>query len=224
MRRKVEDKEVELFEKFTKVVEKESDMVLSILSATIIDQLLLDIIKKKLLHTEGEIGNRLFEGERGLLGTLSSKIKICYQLGLFDEEFCKTLNFIRKIRNSFAHTIIENTFSDERVKGHLSSLSPGIVKEMKKFIKGYLEDYLKNYPKEFKKKFDNQLAVKKIIDDTFSPRKKFELVVAIVIGRLEGLSKSVVKIDPQKFIPISKSVEAIFEYFKKLALENEKNS
>src|SRR3546814_2970630 len=47
------------------------------------------------------------------LGNFSSKIKMCYCLGLIDKMIKEDLNLIRKIRNEFAHDLYASFDSDK---------------------------------------------------------------------------------------------------------------
>lgn len=57
------------------------------------------------------------------MGTFSSRIKAAYSLGLVTDEQFGDLEQLRKIRNLFAHTWQPISLEDQRVIGHIRSMS-----------------------------------------------------------------------------------------------------
>ena len=72
----------------------------------------LEIVIKKLLVNNLTTYEKLFDFN-GPLGTFSSKIEMAYSLGLIGPKVRQDLNFLRKIRNSFAHEHKLLSFSDK---------------------------------------------------------------------------------------------------------------
>ncbi len=96
-----EDKET--YEDFMNEFAKESDRAAVVLGAAKLDLQLYQLLQKVLLpNTSGR--DELLDGNSGL-STFSSRINICYRIGVIDAEFARALHQIRKIRNSFAHEI-----------------------------------------------------------------------------------------------------------------------
>jgi uncharacterized protein YlaN (UPF0358 family) len=79
----------------------ESDRAAVILGAAKLDTLLYQILDRHFLPCLSSY-DELLDGDAPL-STFSSKINICYRLGLISSDFAKALHGIRKIRNSFAH-------------------------------------------------------------------------------------------------------------------------
>ncbi|EJS59061.1 hypothetical protein ICE_01616 [Bacillus cereus BAG1X1-2] len=111
----------ELYEKldpiqWRKELEKEianqSDRAIAIVCASIIDLQLKDILKEFMIKRK-EIDKDLFEGNSPL-SNFSSKIKMCYYLGLISSDEYKNLDRIRKIRNMFAHQLINISFENNQ--------------------------------------------------------------------------------------------------------------
>lgn len=73
-----------------------------IVGASKIEHLLLLILSKYFLSPKGE--DDLLKGDNPL-STFSSRIKICYRLGIIDESLSKLLDQVRKVRNLCAHSI-----------------------------------------------------------------------------------------------------------------------
>ena len=66
------------------------------------------------------------------LGTFSAKISIAYRLGLIDKDFEYALQVVRKIRNSFAHSIENETLSKSSHHDRLFEVTK-ILKEYEVF-------------------------------------------------------------------------------------------
>jgi len=86
----------------------------------LIDSRLKRILTSHLI--DSKITNELFEGANAPLGTLSSRLKLCYSLGLITELEYKETNYIRKIRNEFAHQEHGLKFEDSPVRDYISHL------------------------------------------------------------------------------------------------------
>ncbi|WP_157730103.1 MltR family transcriptional regulator [Tenacibaculum jejuense] len=99
--------------KIRKELSNESDRGVALLSISIIEKLLEDLLKKRLLN-EKKIIKDLFDGF-GPLSSLSGKTKIAYSIGLIDKTIYDELNLVRSIRNKFAHSPEIIKFSDEEI-------------------------------------------------------------------------------------------------------------
>lgn len=121
------NKEVEHWLKNLKILQDElvkssSDRSCVIVAAAYIDELLGYIFKLFLTFPSSEKEDKeLFSGY-GPLSTFSSKIVLSYRLGLISNYEYKTLQIIRKIRNSFAHDISKDSLLE--FKGMLVPLVP----------------------------------------------------------------------------------------------------
>lgn len=121
------NKEVEYWLKNLNILQDElekssSDRSCVIVAAAYIDELLGYIFKLFLTSPSSEKEDKeLFSGY-GPLSTFSSKIVLSYRLGLISNYEYKTLQIIRKIRNSFAHDISKDSLLE--FKGMLVPLVP----------------------------------------------------------------------------------------------------
>src|SRR5919205_315616 len=102
-RSKKPDPWLEQFEQFVVEFKGETDRAAVILGAAKLDYILYQILQKYLIPNVGS-RDELLEGDSPL-SSFSSKINICYRLGLIDAEFTRALHLIRKIRNAFAHEV-----------------------------------------------------------------------------------------------------------------------
>lgn len=91
------------FEEFVNEVKDESDRAAVILGASKLDQLLGILLEAYLLPCPN-MTDSLFSNN-GLLGTFSSKIDLCYRLGIIDAQFSKSIHLTRRIRNTFAYEV-----------------------------------------------------------------------------------------------------------------------
>jgi len=80
----------------------ESDRSASILAATAVEFALEHCITYR-LHPMSNSHYETVFGDRGPLGTFSSKIEMGLSLGLYGQATHTNLHFIRRIRNQFAH-------------------------------------------------------------------------------------------------------------------------
>jgi hypothetical protein len=115
----------------------ESDRAAVILGAAKLDYILYQILTK---YFAPNVGSRdeLLEGDSPL-ATFSSKINICYRLGLIDAEFTRALHLIRKIRNSFAHEVSGCKLDSGPHRDRVRELTASFVndKHFKNFKSGY---------------------------------------------------------------------------------------
>ena len=66
----------------------------------------------------------LLDSERhGPLSSFAAKAKVAYALALIDEQTKEDLDYIRKIRNEFAHSIKEISFQDNPIREYCNKLS-----------------------------------------------------------------------------------------------------
>ncbi len=100
---------VEEFRTFAEEFKNESDRAAVILGTAQLDLLLFQLLDCTLLPVTGG-KDELLEGDSPL-ATFSSRINICYRLGLIEPEFVRALHLVRKIRNSFAHEVSSATLA-----------------------------------------------------------------------------------------------------------------
>ncbi|NEU96025.1 hypothetical protein FNJ47_09325 [Bradyrhizobium sp. UFLA 03-164] len=65
----------------------------------------------------------LLEGFNAPLGTLSSRIKAAWALGLITTDQYEDLERMRKIRNAFSHTWKPISFSDQHITAHIKAIN-----------------------------------------------------------------------------------------------------
>jgi len=167
------------FEKFVNEFKNESDRAAVILGAVKLDQLLYQILQRKLLPAPSS-RDELLDSESAL-GTFSARINACYRLGLIDAYYTRSLHMIRKIRNSFAHEIDGCSLQSGSHRDRIRDLEAPLGR--------YVEycDFKKQY-------FKNETG----------PSESFRSVLAIMVGRLQILADHTIVIEQHesKYMPM----------------------
>ena len=100
--------------KFFEKLKNESDRGVVLISAELINNYLTILFEKYLILNK-DLKKDIFEYSLAPLHNFSNKIKMAYSLGLIDEEQYKNLEYVRKIRNKFAHRIFDASFEDVQI-------------------------------------------------------------------------------------------------------------
>src|SRR3972149_10029666 len=108
---KKEDKDLN---RFYNNLKNESDRGVVLISAELIHNCLTDLFEKYLI-LNSDLRKAILENSLAPLHTFSNKIKMAYSLGLIDKEHYDNLEYIRKIRNKFAHRIFDASFDDAEI-------------------------------------------------------------------------------------------------------------
>ncbi|EJU14811.1 hypothetical protein LH128_01869 [Sphingomonas sp. LH128] len=87
------------------------DREFAIIAASMIEDLLVDVLKTKLAPLSGDRYKRLFQRAGAPLGTFSARADLAHALGLIDDQILNDLDQIRKIRNAFAHNFSDLSFA-----------------------------------------------------------------------------------------------------------------
>ncbi|GAB3536276.1 hypothetical protein [Photobacterium alginatilyticum] len=101
-----------LFSEYHELISAESDRGAVILSASILDATLEELLKGFLLDPVNK-KDELFSGPYAPLGSFSAKIEMCYRLGIIKKEVRSKLNKFKAIRNDFAHRLDTARLDDE---------------------------------------------------------------------------------------------------------------
>lgn len=172
------DHDFQYFRQFIEEFKNESDRAAVILGAAKLDLLLNQLLQAALLPCTGK-NDELLDGD-GPLSTFSSRITLCHRLGLIDDDFCRALHLIRRIRNSFAH--------------ELSGVS---------LESGAHRDRIRELVAPLEKHDSYTYLLESYFGDKAGPAGQFRTAVALASLRLEGACKGHVrsKLDPCAFIP-----------------------
>ena len=119
-----ESRILKVFDEF----DKETNRGCVLVALAHIEELLREILYA--FFTDNKATTELIDGFNAPLGTLASKSKACFALGLITKKEYKTIEYCRKIRNIFAHSSYGVSFNE-----------PSIIKLCKKInIKNQLKD------------------------------------------------------------------------------------
>jgi mannitol operon repressor len=108
------------FSRFISELQQETDRGLALVGAALLDDKLANTLRS--FFCEGKSAEALLKEGDAPLGTLSSRIELCFALGLIDEFEYQEINLIRKVRNEFAHSKHGTTFQTEKIRSLCSSL------------------------------------------------------------------------------------------------------
>jgi mannitol repressor len=102
---------------------RESDRGCALIGAEYLNERLLELLQVRALE-EGTTDNDLkrFFVYEGQLGTFSARLKAVYLFGFISKKAYRDIDYIRKIRNAFAHNPDEVTFADQQVKNWCAQL------------------------------------------------------------------------------------------------------
>jgi mannitol operon repressor len=109
------------FSEFLAEFQRETDRGAALVGAALIDSRLERLLSSHLI--ESKAATELLGAGDAPLGSLSSRIKISFALGLITELEYQEADLIRKVRNEFAHEVHGLTFSSQRISGLCSSLN-----------------------------------------------------------------------------------------------------
>jgi DNA-binding MltR family transcriptional regulator len=114
--------------------QRASDYEAAILSASLLEYMLMQAIVSKLIPLGRDHLNSLFfDGGNAPLSTFSAKIKLSYALGIVSSETRLQIERVNDLRNHFAHHKDRASFDEESVKVECSKFKQfkGIPEDMK---------------------------------------------------------------------------------------------
>lgn len=114
----------------------ESDRGAVIVSAALIDEILLEILKKQLLPAAKLDNDELFKN--GPLTEFGARVHLAYRIGLIRKNVKEALLRIAKIRNAFAHISGHEGFNNQATQDHIREvgrLNWGLLQSMAEALK-----------------------------------------------------------------------------------------
>ncbi|WP_270607119.1 MltR family transcriptional regulator [Bacillus mobilis] len=110
---------MEALKEFEKELENSSDRGLVLVSGSIIEELLGELLKAFLIKSKG-IEKDLFK-VNGVLATFEAKIQMSYYLGLISKNEKSNITYLQRVRNKFAHQFIGITFENDAISNVCSN-------------------------------------------------------------------------------------------------------
>lgn len=98
----------------------ETDRGCVLISASFLDNQLENLLSSYLIE-DTTVSDNVFSNS-GSLGTFSSRIDMCYLLGLISKKMYRDLHLIRKIRNEFGHSYVPISFESSAIKNRCLEL------------------------------------------------------------------------------------------------------
>jgi mannitol repressor len=119
----VDPVELARHQEIAKSLLKESDRGCAMIAGAILDEHLEEMLRGHFRKHEriDRVTDTLFAGV-GPLSSFWAKIQIAYALGLIGHKTYSTLEWIRSIRNEFAHEYGPRSFNDEKIKPGIDAL------------------------------------------------------------------------------------------------------
>lgn len=108
---------------FRATLTPESDRGCALIAAAYIDSQLKEMIESQFIDDKKCVDELL--GQSGVLGSFSSRINICYAIGLLPVKVYRSLHLIRKIRNDFGHVPDPIDFTDPAISSRCGELDQG---------------------------------------------------------------------------------------------------
>lgn len=108
---------------FESEIKNTTDRACVIVAAAYIDDLLRMLLESFMTQGSKADNTDLFDSN-GPLSTFSSKIKLSYRLGLISQYEFQRIEWVRKIRNKFAHQVLVNSLDDDQIKGIVCEMTP----------------------------------------------------------------------------------------------------
>ena len=104
-----------------------SDKACALIAVAWLDRALIALLSTKMLGVDAAEHKPIFYGQAAILGSFSSKIRLCYVLSLVTKDQAKLLNTMREIRNHFAHSLLPSSFNQELVAKECDTLWVGKI-------------------------------------------------------------------------------------------------
>jgi hypothetical protein len=161
--------------KFAADLSGESDRAAVVVAAAKLDQLLYEILQRKLAPCATSV-DPLLDGDSPL-STFSSRIELTHRLGLIDAGFTRALHAVRKIRNQFAHELSSTTLAAGSHRDRVRQLMAPI--EGSNVVRYLCSDMFPTLPA--------------------GPSRDFRAMTSILAGRLEALLTKVEPLSPGEF-------------------------
>lgn len=140
-----------------KELEGTSDRSAAIVAGAFLDGVLQELLCEFLISGSSD-QNKLFEG-MGALATFSAKIEMSFRLGLISKGEHRTLNFIRGIRNDFAHMLGDLSFATPSIQARCKNIETPLAMVAPFFIPLSQRGELPPLPKIEKAASDNSRAI-----------------------------------------------------------------
>jgi hypothetical protein len=176
-------KRSQLFTDFYDQLLKESDQGCVIISASLIDDVLVRLIKARLAPSI-EKQDELFDNASSPFSTFSARIDLAYRLGIIRPQVRASFHLVRRIRNDFAHVVESSNFDSDSVNSRmreLFKLNKEIITAMKETIQESLKPAVTTRLNS-KGITASKEVIQEVIADGIDNRLVFQLYVAAIVA------------------------------------------
>lgn len=101
------------WEKFSQEFRDESPRAAALLIAAMYDELLGRLLSQGIINDK--TAKELLWGHNAPLGTFSARLMAAYGFGFISERDKRAINYVRKIRNEFAHNLHDVSFESSKI-------------------------------------------------------------------------------------------------------------
>jgi hypothetical protein len=127
---------------FLEELKSQTDRGTAVIAAAVLDDLLEMLLTARLVELHGERHDRLFKKTGAPLSSFSSKIEMCFAVGVISNEARLAMHLIREVRNEFAHRIEQITFDHPDVATKIETrILPDIRKLGKKNREMFIDSF-----------------------------------------------------------------------------------
>ena len=178
---------------FHSQLRQESDRGSVIVAAALLDEALYNMLLCRLvpsLQREDE----LLDGTYAPLNSFSAKIDLAYRVGIIRQKLRSSLHLIRRLRNDFAHSTMENGFSTTPVQGRLRELFKLNEEIVNQMFSSVQKDQRESLSKRFNEGDPTKGAQEFI--RVIGWRSTFELLVSVIASALKQLPMDIEPLTP----------------------------
>lgn len=183
----------EAIQKVANELKGESDRGCVVLAFAWMDDQLTNNLRKFLLSTaqKSAKADELL-GVGCPLGDAASKINLCFRLGLLHQNTHKSLHMFRRLRNDFAHLVIDISFSTPSIHDRVLA----IFDNEEPVIRGLWESIVQDPEVRVATENDHKKSGPHILRTALGTRSLFEHTAASLIAGLISIEYSLTPIKP----------------------------
>lgn len=172
----------EAFQKFIKLLQEESDRGCVIVSAAMLDDILSQLLERRLAPSLVK-KDELLEDGAAAFSTFSARIDLAYRVGLVRASTRATFHLLRRIRNDFAHISDPKTFDSTSVRSRVLEIF-----KLNKEVMGSFSEPMRDHDLQ---RFENSSFV-----EVVGTRKAYEFFIAMAAAFLLEAVNDVEQIEP----------------------------
>ena len=174
------------FQSIYKRLNQESERGSAIIGAALIDDLLAEMLKTLMIASIQE-NDELFT-DFAPLGSLSAKIAVSCRLGLISPSVRESLDFVRKIRNDFAHVSEQINFKAPSIHNKIRELF-----KLNKPLLDSIWEITKENIVELKSELDSTHGVDNLVKN-IGWKSTYDVVISVIAASLCEYRKNIPKI------------------------------